>query len=206
VETGEPVQTFSRTVSAPVRGQPVLDPKRAVDRALALRSDLRSAEQAVEAEHQAVRLAQRGEFPTVTIGAGYTTGTDTGIPIHGPSASVNVALPISHAAADRVNAERARLAQAEFKEASVRREIRTTVAAAARTYEESVRAAEAAARARDAAEKELAATQVGYRGGASSSLDVSDARRTYVQAALNELNALYAQAEAAATLEQETGP
>jgi hypothetical protein len=37
-------------------------------------------------------------------------------------------------------------------------------------------------------------------------LDVADARRTYAQAALDELTAIYAQAEAAAALQEMVGP
>jgi outer membrane protein TolC len=37
-------------------------------------------------------------------------------------------------------------------------------------------------------------------------LDVADARRTYVQAALAEVSAIYAEAQAAATLQEEMGP
>jgi outer membrane protein TolC len=115
-------------------------------------------------------------------------------------------MPISQAAKNRADAERARLAQAQDKAASIRRTILVDVSAAARTYAESLRATQAAVRARTAAQQQLHATQTGYRSGASSSLDVADARRTYLQAALNELAAIYAQAQAGATLQEEMGP
>jgi outer membrane protein TolC len=105
-----------------------------------------------------------------------------------------------------VAAERARLAQAQDKASALQRAITVTVSAAARTYQESLRAVDSAHRARVAAQEELRATEIGYRSGGSSSLDVADARRTYVQAALAEVTAVYAQAQAAATLEEEIGP
>jgi cobalt-zinc-cadmium efflux system outer membrane protein len=185
---------------------PVILPDSAVERALAQRSDFFSAQQAVRAEEAAVRVAGRGVLPSVTLSGGYTSGTDSGVAVHGPSANVTVALPISQAARNRAEAERARLAQAQDKAASIRRHIIVDVSAAARTYEESLRATQSATRARIAAQQELRATQIGYRSGAGSSLDVADARRTYLQAALNELSAVYAQAQAAATLQEEMGP
>lgn len=206
VETGVPQQTFGRVEAAQRGLAPAPDPQQAVARALAQRSDLAAALQAVRAQAAAVRVAQRGVLPAVTVSAGYTQGMDSGVFVHGPSANVNVSVPVSHSAADRAKAERARLAQAQYKATALQRQITVDVSAAARTYQESNRALQAARGARVAAEEELRATQIGYRSGASSSLDVTDARRTYIQAALNELTAIYAQAQAAATLEEEMGP
>jgi outer membrane protein TolC len=206
VEAGVSSGDFRATQPAAIALPSAMDPQQAVTRALAQRSDLASAQQAVHGEEAAVALAQRGILPAVTVNAGYTQGMDSGVFVRGPSAAVNVRVPVSHAAADRAAAERARLAEAQYKAAALQRDITVGVSAAARTYNESVRALQSARRARTAAEQELRATQTGYRSGASSSLDVSDARRTYVQAALAELNALYAQAQAAATLQEEMGP
>lgn len=206
VETGVSEQTFERIEAAPGGSVPAPDPQQAVARALAQRSDLASALQAVRAQAAAVRVALRGVLPAVTVSAGYTQGMDSGVFVRGPSANVNVSVPVSHSAADRAKAERARLAQAQYKAAALQRQIAVDVSAAARTYQESNRALQSARTARAAAQEEMRATQIGYRSGASSSLDVADARRTYIQAALNELNAIYAQAQAAATLEEEMGP
>lgn len=205
-ETGVPLQRLQQLENAPAIVAPLTDPQQAVERALAQRGDLASARQAVHAEETAVHLAQSGVFPAITVNAGYTRGYDSGVPVSGPSANVSVSLPLSHAAADRVAAERARLAQAQYKQSSLERTITVTVSSAARTYLETVRAVQSARTARIAAQQELHATQIGYRSGASSSLDVADARRTYIQAALAEATALYAQARAAATLEEEMGP
>lgn len=206
VETGISAQHFAKLQSVPAGAPPPFEPQKAVERALAQRSDFRSAQQAVQAEEAAIGVAQRGIFPAITLNAGYTRGYDSGVLVSGPSAAVSVNLPLSHAAAARVAAERARLAQAQDKASALQRAITVAVSAAARTYQESLRAVDSAHRARVAAQEELRATEIGYRSGGSSSLDVADARRTYVQAALAEVTAVYAQAQAAATLEEEIGP
>jgi outer membrane protein len=205
-ETGMSMQSFRNLRPAAGSSDPPPDADRAVTRALAQRSDLASAQLAVRGEEAAVRAAQRSIFPAVTLQAGYTSGIDSGQLVHGPSVNANLALPISHEARDRTNAERARLAQAQYKAAAIERQIRLDVAAAARTYEQSISASQAAARARVEADQELRATELGYRSGASSSLDVSVAQRTYQQAALNELSAVYAQVQAAAVLQEDIGP
>ncbi len=206
METGRSVSDFSTFGSTLQVSVPSMSADKAVTRALTVRSDLASAQQAVNAEIAAVDLARRGGFPTITVNAGYTRGVDSGVNVSGPSAGVNVAFPISGAPAARVQAERARLASARYKAESIRRQIVLDVTSAVRAYDSSARAAQAAERARTAAEQQLRATQIGYRSGASSSLDVADARRTYVQAALNDISAVYAQAQAAARLQMEMQP
>ncbi len=203
-ELDEPVKLdLSATFPPPAA---TADPQAFVMRALTQRSDLASAERAVAAEAAAVGVAQRGTLPAIVINAGYTAGTDTGIFVRGPSANVQLSFPVSRAAANRADAERARLAQAQARALAIRKQISVEVGNAARTYAETARATQIATRARIAAQQELAATQTGYRSGASSSLDVADARRTYVQAALDELTAMYARAQAAAALEELLGP
>lgn len=205
VETGAPPQSLAALSAAPLLAPPI-NADAAIARALAQRSDLASARQAVLGEQAALGVAQRATMPAITLGAGYTTGTDSGVYVRGPSATVNVLFPLSHAASDRIAAERARFAQAVDKNAAIQRDITVTVGAAARTYAQSAQSAQAASRARAAAAQELRATEIGYRNGASSSLDVADARRVYVQSELAELDAIYAKAQAAAALEEEMGP
>lgn len=206
IETGVAPDALQAMQSAPFDAPPPADLQKAVGRALAQRSDLISARQAVNAEEAAVAVARRSILPAVTVNAGYTRGYDSGVLVSGPSANVSVSIPLSRSALARVSAERARLAQAQYKEAALQRSITVVVSSAARTYEQSARALESGRRARIAAEEELRATEIGYRNGASSSLDIADARRTYVQAALAEVTAVYAQARAAAMLNEEMGP
>lgn len=206
IETGAPASAFSQLRPLSPASPVPANPDAAVSRAVLQRSDLASAQHAVTAQQAAVDAARRGFFPAVTVSAGYTSGVDTGIPVHGPSANVTVSVPVSRAQSSRVEAEEARLEQARAKAESVRRQVVLEAGAAARTYAETVRALVSASRARAAAQAELRATQTGYSNGASSSLDVADARRTYLQAALNEVTAVYAVAQAQATLQEEIGP
>ncbi|MGZ3550961.1 MAG: TolC family protein [Vulcanimicrobiaceae bacterium] len=207
VETGAPVQAFEKTGPALLAPDPrAVDPHVAVTLALNQRADIASAREAVRAEESAVAVAGQGVLPALTLSAGYTTGVDTGVQVHGPSAIVSLALPVSHAARYRQEAEAARLAQANDNLVSIERQITLDVGSAARNYAASVNAAQAATRAKEEAQTELHAVETGYRNGATSSLDVADARRTYTQSALDELNAIYAQAQARATLDELIGP
>lgn len=206
VETGIGIASFDALAPFEQNAPALADPARAVQRALAQRTDVLSSQQAIRAEEAAVAAARRGVLPSVTIAGGYAAGVDTGIPVHGPSANITVGVPLSGAAGARVQAEQARLEQARSRAAAIERRVSVEVAASARTYSETVRAQGAAQRARSAAQAELIATQTGYRSGASSSLDVANARRTYIEAAMNELSAMYARAQAAATLQEELGP
>ncbi|MDP9110191.1 MAG: TolC family protein, partial [Candidatus Eremiobacteraeota bacterium] len=206
IETGLPANAFMRVRPSRLSGVAVLEPSVAVKRALALRSDVASAQAAVNAEMAAVDVSRRGILPAVTFSAGYTRGTDAGVTVHGPSANLLVSLPISHVSADRSAAEEARLEQSRARLAAVARQIEIDVSSAARSYAASIRAVQAATRVREEAAAELRAVEIGYRNGASSSLDVSDARRTYVAAQIDELNAIYAQAQAGTTLQELLGP
>ncbi|HEY8314509.1 MAG TPA: TolC family protein [Candidatus Baltobacteraceae bacterium] len=201
IQSGEPLSVFSRIVPAPPPSNAIPDnPQLAAQRAQLLRPDVAAAQANVKAEQAAVRLASRGVLPSVVINGGYTTGVDSGIHVQGPSANVLVSLPVSHEARYLVAEEQARLAGSQAKLASVEQGVLIEVSSAVRSYDASVRATAAATRARQAAQTELQATEIGYRSGASSSLDLADARRTYDQAVVSELNARYAQAQARATL------
>lgn len=173
----------------------------AVRKASVRRPEIASLRSAVSAEAAAVRTAERAVLPVITLAGGYTRGVDSGINVAGPSATAQLTLPISNAASQRSVAERARLAQAQARLEAAQRQVTVEVGAAVRTYDADGRALVAAQDARRQAEEELNAVTLGYRSGASSSLEVSAARQTYVQAVLDEVSARYAHAQARATLE-----
>ena len=105
-------------------------------------------------------------------------------------------------------AQRTQIAQAEISATSAdldetTRAIALSAAAATRDADAAALALEASLAARDQAHDALHAIQIGYREGASSSLDVSEARRTYVQASLDALAAQYDRAQADAIFEIE---
>ncbi len=200
-ETG--LQAASLRTTASPMPEPVsvtLTPDVAVQEALVNRPEVASARQNVTAEEHAVAVAQRGGLPVVTVSGGFTSGVDTGVNVHGPSMNLNATLPVGGAAHDRVLAERARLMQAQALFDKTQRQVTTEVSAAVRSYQAETSALAAAQRALDQADAAFKATQIGYRNGASSSLDVETARATYVQALVADISALYAQAQAQATL------
>ncbi|MBV8344559.1 MAG: TolC family protein [Candidatus Eremiobacteraeota bacterium] len=172
----------------------------AAARALASRPDVAAARENVVAEQHAVGVARRSGWPLVTLAGGYTTGVDTGIPVSGPSGTVDVSLPLSGAAHDRVREEEARLAQARAQLQKVERSVQLEVGAAVRDYRAQTIALAASEDALQSAQAAFRAAQIGYRSGALASLELESARSAYVQALVTQISALYAQARARATL------
>ena len=206
VDTGVSAASFQTIVPSEREIPPLkIDANDAITLALARRPDIASARENVAAEEHAVAVARRGSWPLLTLTGGYTTGVDTGIHVAGTSASVDLSLPVTGAAHERVLAEEARLAQALAELQKVERGVRLEVGAAIRDYRAESAALSASERALEGASAEVAATQIGYRSGAIASIDVEAARTAYVQALVNEISALYAQAKARATLNLTVG-
>ncbi len=182
------------------------DPARARQIALVNRPEIAAAESNVRAQQSAIRIAQRAVVPALTLIAGYTKGVDSGVHVAGPNVSAQFALPIAGAARARIAGEQARLDEAQARLAAEQRRVSLEVSAAVRTFLASGRARSAATRAREQAQAQLTAATVGYRNGATSSLEVTAARQTYTQAILDELSAIYAVAQARATLRLQIGP
>ncbi len=168
-----------------------LDVDRAIARALAARPELAALLATVQARDADVAGARLSVVPATTIEAGYQKGVDTGIPVQGPQAAIHVDLPLASAAGDRVATARAHVDAASAQLVDERRRIALEVAAAVRDARADGAAAAGAQRARDEAQRALAVVEIGYREGASSSLDVADARRTYEQASVDALVAQY---------------
>ncbi len=185
---------------------PVLtDPQAAVAIARRLRPEFASAELTVAAAQASIAGARASAFPFLTVGTGYQGGTDSDVPIGSPTINASLSIPLSSAVHDRVTLERAKAAEARAKAASIERTLTLGVAAAARTLGAAERSAAASTQARASAAEELRATELGYRNGASSSLEVTTARATYAQAVVDELSAIYDVAKARATLSIEVG-
>jgi len=170
-----------------------------------LRPEILSARLTAEAAQVAIAGAKAAGFPALTVSGGYLVGTDSGVPINAPSINANLTLPIGPGARDRVAIAAAKAAEAKAKMAGIERQVLLDVAAASRTLGASQRAAAAMTRARQAAETELHATEIGYRNGASSSLELASARSGYAQAVVDELSSSYDLEKAQATLEAQTG-
>jgi cobalt-zinc-cadmium efflux system outer membrane protein len=197
---------LASTVDGPLSAAPDVVPSDAVALALRNRADLRAASEATTAAQAAVTAARRSALPAITVGAGYETGVDTGVQIHGPTLNVTVGIPLNGAAHAQVAQKTAVVAETVAKAQAQQRQIQLDVAAAARTLSATQRATAASTQAREEAYAELQATGVGYRNGASSSLELASARDTYTQAVVDELSSLYDELKARATLDLEVGP
>lgn len=177
----------------------------AVAVALRTRPDILAARAAVAEQTAALVAAQRGRLPVVTAQAGWATGTDSGLHVSGPSANVTLTIPLSGAPADLVEAARARVDEAQAALDLQTQNVNVETAAAARTYRADLEAGAAASQAREEAALEMRATEVGYRAGASSSIELEDARRAFAQASIAQTTALAALLQARATLELTMG-
>ncbi len=200
-----PLQSSPSSSSAAASEGADPDPDEAVAEALGMRAEIASALAAQHAQEAAQRVAAAGSFGSLAIGGGYTAGTDSGVPVGGPSVNVALTLPLGSGAQSRARIEGGKLAEARAKVERTKRSITLEVGAAARDVGALRRAAGASTRGREAAEEELAATALGYRSGASSSLEVANAQTTYAQALVDESSALYDLAKARLTLQIEVG-
>jgi len=172
-----------------------------VSRALAQRPEIAALMALVAARRADVSLAKQSALPSVTASGGVQGGADTGQPIHGSVAGVHVDLPLGSPASSNTQIARAQLDAVSAQLIDVRRTIALEVAAAFGDAHAADASAQAAAAASEQAARALRAVELGYREGASSSLDVADARRTYVQASVNAVVAEYLRAQAYAILE-----
>lgn len=184
---------------------PLTDPAIAVARARAMRPELRATKLAIDAARAAVRSTRATGFPILTVGGGYLVGTDGGVPVNAPSINAQFTLPLSGANRYRIAIAAAKVTEVQAKAIGVDRQIALDVAASARTLGASERAALATTRARQSADAERRALELGYRNGASSSLELESARASYAQTVLDELAARYDVEKARATLAIEVG-
>ena len=207
VETATTDSNLANTVIGPLPPPraSLTNPAIAVALARRLRPEIVSAELTIAAAQASIGEARASAFPLLTLGTGYQGGTDSDVPIGAPTVSATLSIPLSSGVHDRVTLEKAKALEARAKAAAIERTIALDVAASARTLAAAERSAAASTQARQSAAQELAATELGYRNGASSSLEVTSARATYAQAVVDELSAIYDVAKARATLSIEVG-
>jgi outer membrane protein TolC len=189
--------TWLVTLAEPAIGtQPMPSIERTVARALADRPELDSLLRAAQARDAAVSVAQQSSYPTATLQAGYATGVDTGIHVGGPQLAAHLDIPVASNGSAAVAAARARSDAAYAALDAERRQIELDATAAVRDVLADDLATDAAARAQTQAARVLAGVELGYREGASSGVDVAEARRTYLQASVDALTAQYQRAAA----------
>ena len=175
------------------------DEPRAVVRALASRPEVASllADRRAECE---VDVARSAGWPTATASGGYAAGVDSGQSVHGPAANVTWTFrsrPRRTPAFRRPGAGRCRTRTASRRAAYDRPRSGGRDTRGPRGNWRIGRIM----RAREEALRALSAVELGYREGASSSLDVAEARRTATQASVDALIAQYREAQSEALLE-----
>jgi outer membrane protein TolC len=177
------------------------DVNRAIARALALRPEVAALLATIDARQGDVAGARRSALPTATVNGGYQAGVDTGIPVRGPQVIAHLDIPFASPSRAQVASAQAQVDVARAQLAQERRTLALEIAIAIRDARAADAAVLAAQRGRDEALRALNAVEIGYREGASSSLDIAIARRTYDQASVDALNAEYRRALAYAVLE-----
>jgi len=192
--------------AAPAQPLADLTPDAAVTEARANRADLRAAEASVAVARASAAAARRGALPALTVAAGYAQGVDSGVNVHGPAINVSLGIPLNGAARAQAAQREAAVGESVAKEQAQERQLALDVAAAARNVAAARRATAASDEARGEALAELRATELGYRNGASSSLELASARDTYTQAVVDALSSEYDELKARATLHLEIGP
>ena len=197
----DPASLALATAGAETGTYAALDEPRAVARALASRPEVASLLAAIDARSAEVDVARSAGWPTATASGGYAAGVDSGQSVHGPAANVTLDIPLAPASNARVSSAQAQVDVARAQLLDARRTIALEAAAAIREVRANLEASAASSRARDEALRALAAVELGYREGASSSLDVADARRTATQASIDALIAQYREAQSEALLE-----
>jgi outer membrane protein TolC len=197
-ETSLPIATLS----PPSDDGSVIAEQNATEMALARRPDVLQARSDVASSEAMARAARGALLPSIAASVGYTSGTDTGVQVHGPSGSVTVAIPLSAEKRYQLDAMESRVAQSKKRLLATERQVELDVTAQLRTI---AMLRSNVAQARDAehsALEELHAVDTGYAAGAASSLDVLEARRSYVDAYLAEAKTEFDLQQAIATLRE----
>jgi multidrug efflux system outer membrane protein len=194
--TRTPAHELSALAESPDVAPPLPSAEAAVAKALADRPELDSLLRSAQARDAAIRVARNASLPAATLQAGYATGVDTGIHVGGAQVAAHVDVPLANSASAQVAAAQARADAAYAAMDAERRQITLEVTSAVRDAAADDLAAGAADRARAQAARALSGVELGYREGASSSVDVVEARRTYLQASLDALSAYYQRAAA----------
>ena len=195
ISEGVPLQGHNRASS--------LTPDDAARRAVASRPEIASLRAQLQARQADLGAARASAFPKLTAGAGYQWGVDSGQQANGTEAAINLELPLGFTFTPRTQIAQAEISATSADLDETIRSIALSAASATRDVNAAAVALDASLSARDQARDALHAIQTGYRQGASSSLDVGEARRTYVQASLDALAAQYDRAQADAILEIE---
>ncbi len=192
-ETGVPLQTLASLAVPSLPAVPAVATHPCDAQVLAAQATLRAAQDEVSVVRAQFGLA-------IDASAGASRGFDGGAPVSGPSVNLTLAVPISGATSSRLRVASAaeNLAAAQLSQVESDAELR--LRAAEQTEHSAERAYRASQRAVVLAERELRAVQIGYAHGASSSLEIVDARKTVAQTRIDFIARTYALAGARQTV------
>ncbi|MHB8462406.1 MAG: TolC family protein [Vulcanimicrobiaceae bacterium] len=188
-ETSVPLQTLESLAVPPLPTMPVVATHPCDAQVLAAQASLRAAQDEVS-----VVRAQFGLAIDASVGA--SRGFDGGAPVSGPNVNLTLAVPVSLATSSRLRAASAAEDLAAAQLANVVSDAALRLRAAEQTEHSAERAYRASQRAVVLAERELHAVQIGYAHGASSSLEIVDARKTVAQTRIDFIARTYALAGA----------
>jgi outer membrane protein TolC len=204
IETGLAV-ALDRTIDGALPQARLLTPEEAVLIATRDNPELQAAQATTQSARAAAVAAGRAALPAINLAAGYARGQDSGLEVSGPIVNVGLVFPLGGGAFAGAAQKRALAAQAEAKQENVARQLLLDVSAAARNLSAAHRATAASVEARAEAQSEFNAIALGYKNGASSSLELAAAEDTLNVAVVDELTAVYDELKARDLLNVELG-
>ena len=188
-ETGVSLLSLQSLVVPPLPAMPTVATHPCDTQVLAAQAALRAAQDEVSVVRAQFGLA-------IDASAGASRGFDGGAPVSGPSVNFTLAVPISGVTSSRLRAALAAENLAMAQLASAVSDAALRLRAAEQTERSAERAFRASQRAVVLAQRELRAVQIGYAHGASSSLEIVDARKTVAQTRIDFITRTYALAGA----------
>ncbi len=208
IETGGiALQAFAQTIDGtpPTTNPILLDPLKASVIAIKHRSEVASAEAALDSAKAEAKLARFDAAPSVVLGAGYTGGIDAGVPVGGPSATVALVYPLSGKAGNTIGLQNAKITEAAARLAGAERMVVLSVSQASRSLAGARETLDSNSKAREGARDELHMARQDYARGGVTSLELITARLTYTRALVNEITSIYDYMKAQQTLMMEIG-
>jgi outer membrane protein len=166
------------------------------------RFDLDAQEARVEAAKQNARASAASKWPSVSLSAGYNTGYNSANEVafsdqlnerRGGSVSIGVSIPIFDRGATSVAEQRARIQEenARIELEKQRQQVALEIRRAHLDHQAAQEQLKAARAQKEAADQAVTAVQERYRVGASTLVELTQARAAQVQAASALVNARY---------------
>ncbi len=211
--------TFAAPDEALLQTEPVdYNAAALIEQALAAREDLSAQRYRIEAAEQGIRVARGGYLPSVSLNA--STGTNytslneqfsltdqLGDVNPNGSIGLSVSIPVFNRLQTKTTVERAQVGAENERLALeiIAQEVAYDVQQALLNYQTAQAQLLAAERQLEAAQEALAAAEARYDVGASTLLEVTEARSLYVEAASGRLEAQYNVLDSELAIAYQTG-